>query len=1073
MQALLLLLGLLGIGQAGATCTAGTVSCCISMYTDFKELWVNEVDLTSLVQGNLTDFEANKFVQFTEPSANAVIGIKGFENREVYVGTFTIRCSCPRSGSLWNFVSENESGNWNGMPSLVATTDSMSPGWYFNNRTAGLKQPVSTSTQFFSTLTDTRCGIPSTAVRLQAVQPNLNQFWAFRRIVNGTGCTGTSSPVSASSLAPTKQPTLAPTGQPTLAPTKQPTLAPTGQPTLTPTKQPTLAPTGQPTGQPTLAPTGQPTLAPTGQPTLAPTGQPTLAPTGQPTLVPTGQPTLAPTAQPTLTPTGQPTLTPTGQPTEQPTLAPTSQPTEQPTLAPSGQPTLAPISQPTGQPTEQPTPAPTGQPTLAPTGQPTEQPTGVPTGQPTQAPTEQPTLAPTGAPTGQPTEQPTGTPTAQPTTDPTGQPALAPTGQPTEQPTLAPSGQPTEQPTEQPTLGPTLAPTSQPTTDPTGQPTLTPTGQPTEQPTLAPTGQPTEAPTGQPTLAPTGQPTEQPTQEPTLQPSYVPTSEPTSEPTGQPTTTPTVEPTSEPTGEPTLTPTAEPTGEPTLAPTSEPTAEPTVEPTSEPTGQPTVEPTGQPTVEPTSEPTLEPTLAPTLQPTLAPTKQPTAPTIAVCMAGTVSCCISMYTEFKELWVDETNLTSLVQGDLNNYTINKFVQFTEPSANAVIGIKGFENREAYVGTFTMQCTCDRPGCNWNFVSENQSGNWNGMPSLVATTDSMSPGWYFNNRTAGLKQPVVTSNQNLATLTDARCGNPSAATQLRAVQPNLNQYWAFRRLVNGTGCAGTVSPTLAPTLAPTGQPTLLPTKAPTKQPTLVPTKAPTKQPTLLPTKQPSQLPTLAPTETPTLVPTALPTVLPTAMPSAAPTVAPSLAECGTGMVSCCISMYTNLVEFWVNEVDLTASVQGDFTDPAVNKFVQFPEPGKDAAIAIKGMENREVYVGTLQIQCACDRPGSAWNFVSENVTGLWKGMPALVPKTDSMSPGWYFNNRTAGLKQPVITSDQDFAMLTDARCGNPSAAQRIQPVQSITTYFWGFRRMVSGSGCNGVEQPQRQRRALRQI
>ncbi|KAH9254835.1 hypothetical protein BASA81_007085 [Batrachochytrium salamandrivorans] len=1022
-QLLALLLFFIVAGSVAApppACTAGTVSCCISIFTEFRELWVDEMNLTSLVQGDFTDPAVNKFVQFAEPSANAVIGIKGFENREVYVGTFTMQCACDRPGCNWNFVSENESGNWNGMPSLVATTDSMSPGWYFNNRTAGLKQPVVTSNQNLATLTDTRCGIPSTAVRLQAVQPNLNQFWAFRRIVNGTGCTGTSSPVSASSLAPTKQPTLAPTGQPTLAPTKQPTLAPTGQPTLTPTKQPTLAPTGQPTGQPTLAPTGQPTLAPTGQPTLAPTGQPTLAPTGQPTLAPTGQPTLAPTGQPTLAPTGQPTLvptgqptlaptaqptlTPTGQPTEQPTLAPTSQPTEQPTLAPSGQPTLAPISQPTGQPTEQPTPAPTGQPTLAPTGQPTEQPTGVPTGQPTQAPTEQPTLAPTGAPTGQPTEQPTGTPTAQPTTDPTGQPALAPTGQPTEQPTLAPTGQPTEAPTGQPTLGPTLAPTSQPTTDPTGQPTLAPTGQPTEQPTLAPSGQPTEQPTEQPTLGPT------------------------------------------------------------LAPTS----------------QPTLAPTGQPTIAPTGQPTLAPTKQPTLQPTLTPTTQPVA---GSCTAGTVSCCISMFTEFRELWVNEADLTSLVQGDFTDPAINKFVQFTEPAFDAVIGIKGFENREVYVGTFTMQCACDRPGCNWNFVSENESGNWNGMPSLVATTDSMSPGWYFNNRTAGLKQPVVTSNQDLATLTDARCGNPSAAVRLQAVQPNLNQFWAFRRIVNGTGCTGTSSPVLAPTvlptLAPTALPTVLPTgqptPAPTKQPTLTPTKqptlaptkqptsTPTKQPTLTPTKQPTLAPTQAPTKQPTLAPTQTPTLQPTLQPALTPTAHPVAADCTAGTVSCCISMFTEFRELWVNEADLTSLVQGDFTDPAINKFVQFTEPAFDAVIGIKGFENREVYVGTFTMQCACDRPGCNWNFVSENESGNWNGMPSLVATTDSMSPGWYFNNRTAGLKQPVVTSNQNLATLTDTRCGIPSTAVRLQAVQPNLNQFWTFRRIVNGTGCTGTKSP----------
>ena len=164
-----------------------------------------------------------------------------------------------------------------------------------------------------------------------------------------------------------------------------------------------------------------------------------------------------------------------------------------------------------------------------------------------------------------------------------------------------------------------------------------------------------------------------------------------------------------------------------------------------------------------------------------------------------------------------------------------------------------------------------------------------------------------------------------------------------------------------------------------------------------------------------------------------------------------------VRCCISTFLHLREVWVNEVNITDSVQGSLTNYSESKYVEFEEPATMAVIGIKGFENREVYVGAFQIQCACDRPGSAWNFASENTTGVWKAMPSFAALGYDLSPGWYFNNRTTGLKQPVLVTTQPSIIHSDTRCGNPALAARLQAVQGQKLYNWAFRRLVYGAAC----------------
>ncbi|KAH9260455.1 hypothetical protein BASA81_001625 [Batrachochytrium salamandrivorans] len=227
----------------------------------------------------------------------------------------------------------------------------------------------------------------------------------------------------------------------------------------------------------------------------------------------------------------------------------------------------------------------------------------------------------------------------------------------------------TDSPSTSPTTQPTLVPTNQPTLAPTGQPTVSPTGQPTKQPTLPPTGQPTLPPTGQPTLTPTSQPTVAPIDQPTL----VPT---TRGPTKKPSTPAPVK--SSTILQPSLS--SVPTAPPTLAPIE----------------------TASPVYSPSMAPIVTQSPIATLAPVFAPSQVPT-----VCVPGVVSCCISMFVNLVAMYVNEVDITSSIQGDLNNQTTNKFVQFPEPSHDAVIGFKGYEARETYVGTLAIRCSCTRP------------------------------------------------------------------------------------------------------------------------------------------------------------------------------------------------------------------------------------------------------------------------------------------------------------------------------------------------------------------------------
>ena len=144
------------------------------------------------------------------------------------------------------------------------------------------------------------------------------------------------------------------------------------------------------------------------------------------------------------------------------------------------------------------------------------------------------------------------------------------------------------------------------------------------------------------------------------------------------------------------------------SPTSSPTAPLCpVTPTGKPTQHPINQPSRSPTTRPSESPSNYPTNSPTNFPTASPTHSPT------CNLGTVTCCFSVDMEFIQLFVDDEEITYLVQNQTNFSKRNKakVVSFLEPPEIAVFGLVGLQTDEILLPKFEVACICTRPGCSW--------------------------------------------------------------------------------------------------------------------------------------------------------------------------------------------------------------------------------------------------------------------------------------------------------------------------------------------------------------------------
>jgi hypothetical protein len=207
-----------------ATCP-NQVTCSIVVFQRLISLYVNEIDITDRIQGNLNNYSIPKTVTFTQPSThNAAFAIKAFENLEIPVGTLQVQCTSV--SPEWTF--NTDITQWKALRSSTTRTDALPSDWFKNNRSG--------PTNLFSSSTQKLAWMNNSATILKASQGNPPAaFWVFRRDITNSQPCGTNSP--SQSVAPSFLPSMAPIPKPTLTPTPKPSITPSILPSFAPTNK--------------------------------------------------------------------------------------------------------------------------------------------------------------------------------------------------------------------------------------------------------------------------------------------------------------------------------------------------------------------------------------------------------------------------------------------------------------------------------------------------------------------------------------------------------------------------------------------------------------------------------------------------------------------------------------------------------------------------------------------------------------------------------------------------------------------------------------------------------------------
>jgi len=494
------------------------------------------------------------------------------------------------------------------------------------------------------------------------------------------------------------------------------------------------------------------------------------------------------------------------------------------------------------------------------------------------------------------------------------------------------------------------------------------------------------------------------------------TSMPTFEsiPSTRPSTTPT---TSAPSGSPSNLPSMTPT-------INTPTKSPSITlPTKQPSSTLTMAPT-TPTQQPSSTPTKSP-LTLTEQPSLAPT----------CIPGTVFCCFAVTQSVAQLYINDIDYTNQVVPAGGNplVSLSYTLQFTEPSNTAVFALKGFESSEVFDAGLRLKCTCDRLGSPWNFVSESES---TGASAWKQVKSIRTPNWQANNFPSDWQTVNYTGQKSGAqsyagnplalNLTTEACGAQNASFSLGHGQGGTSPrswYWVLRKLVKQTITCGTDAPISSPTFLPSVSPS-------------------------------STLPSSVPTTTPT---GSAPSGSPSNVPSSAPTIV-------TNYVTCCFSVQQELLQIYIDEVDVSSDVVPNttyaFENANVTKTYSFVEPTGFSAIAIKGYGINIILgsnlISNVKLVCNSTNPASKWNFISLRGTGpeSWKTVLSTTALGDDLPPQW-FNITYTGDKEPAGTDVSEFNYDIDDSCGELApAGVNVRPGNNFPIRrYWAMRKWIT--------------------
>jgi hypothetical protein len=134
-----------------AEASPGNFNCLFSIDNIVTAVYLNDVDVTSSVSGDLTNWQRAKSLSLPVPTGNVVMAILGKEAGTTAssssISGLQLECTGPTAD--WNFYSEPSTG-WKAFPSTSPTGNSFPANWYTGAYDdSSWSEVVSSTSRFF------------------------------------------------------------------------------------------------------------------------------------------------------------------------------------------------------------------------------------------------------------------------------------------------------------------------------------------------------------------------------------------------------------------------------------------------------------------------------------------------------------------------------------------------------------------------------------------------------------------------------------------------------------------------------------------------------------------------------------------------------------------------------------------------------------------------------------------------------------------------------------------------------------------------------------------------------------
>jgi hypothetical protein len=161
------------------------------------QLFINEVDVTSEITGDLSDQDRGKSISFPEPPTQSptLFAVMGREVQAGKVGSFLAKCVCDRPGSVWDGLELTADPNeWF---SLFPRADgTYSPNWFMGF--FSMTQPGTAASDLLYPIATSKCGAVDETKKVAPIQKRTVPEWVLRRTVEPSDiCLGNEAPTTA------------------------------------------------------------------------------------------------------------------------------------------------------------------------------------------------------------------------------------------------------------------------------------------------------------------------------------------------------------------------------------------------------------------------------------------------------------------------------------------------------------------------------------------------------------------------------------------------------------------------------------------------------------------------------------------------------------------------------------------------------------------------------------------------------------------------------------------------------------------------------------------------------------